>query len=186
MTIETVVIPIFCAVLSALTLWFIIDTKGHWGVKASVMTIVSMLCFVLWMSVEAMLGWPIDKTPSGEYDIVGVDIQEPNPSKDRKGGIYILIKNFEDEQKHDYLRQEEKHKVRLEPRLYKLPYSRELHKQMRNVKKALGQGARIRAEIKPKDGKKGKKGGPEYEEPEIKMYLLPPPKPLKPPLRGPK
>jgi len=179
MTIETVIIPILFIILSMLTLWFVIGSKGHWALKAVVMTIVPTLCFVIWMSVEAMLGWPVDKIPEGTYDIIAVDIQEPNPSKERVGGIYILIKNIDDEAEFDVFSQEEKHKVRLEPRSHRLPYTRKLHKQMQNIKEVLKQGARVRATIKSKDGK-NKGGGPE-QEPEIKPYLLPPPKALKGP-----
>lgn len=175
MTVETVIIPVFFIILSILTLWFVIGSKGQWWLKAFVMVVVPTLCFIVWMSVEAMLGWPVDQIPDGTYDIVAVDIQEPNSSKEIIGSIYIWIKNIDDEAAYDVFKEEEKHKTKLEPRSHRMPYTRELHKQMRKVQEALKKGATVRVQIKPKEGSNSSG----QQEPEMKLYILPPPKALK-------
>jgi hypothetical protein len=181
MTIETVMLPLFLTAIAGVTLWNIIGAKGHWGIKAGVMVFVSSLCIWVWISLSAMFGWPLDKIPTGTYDISWIEVIEPNKSKSIDGGIYIWIKNMDKTDKHDLFQQQEQHMSQRKPRAYGLPYSRELHKQVMEMKGALKKGQRIRATIKPKDleGKKGEKPNAVEQEPDIKFHKLPPPKPPK-------
>jgi len=179
MTIETVMLPLFLTAIAVVTLWNIIGAKGHWGIKAGVMVFVSSLCIWVWISLSAMIGWPLDQIPTGTYDLAWVEVVEPNKSKDIHGGIYIWIKNMDKTDKHDLFQQQEQHMSQRKPRAYGLPYSRELHKQMVQIKSDLKKGQRIRATIKAKDLKKGNDPNSIEQEPDIKFHKLPPPKPPK-------
>ena len=178
MTIETVMLPIFLTGIAAIVLWNIIGAKGHWAVKAFVMAFVSSLCIWVWISLGAMFGWPLEQIPTGTYDLAWVEVQEPNKSKQIDGGIYIWIKNIEGMEEIDLFNQQEQHLSERKPRSYELPYSRELHKQMEQMKQTLKKGGKVRATIKPKDGEGSKLSGME-QEPDIQFHKLPPPMPLK-------
>jgi hypothetical protein len=143
------------------------------------MTVLSVLCIWVWLSLEAMMGWPIDRVPTGKYDIAWVEIEEPNKSKNIKGGIYIWIRNMDQDADLDLFNQEDAHKDEREPRAYGVPYSREMHKEMNKVKGMLKAGGKVRAEIKK--GEKGEKGSIK-QEPDIQLHILPPPKPPKMPI----
>jgi hypothetical protein len=176
MTLETAMLPIFLTAIAGVVLWNVIGAKGHWSIKAIVMSFVSSLCLWVWVSIGAMMGWPVDKTPTGTYDIGSTLVVEPNRSKSIEGAIYVWIYNMDKMDDHDLFQQQEQHMSQRKPRSYGLPYSRELHDQINEIQKQRDKGSRVRVTIKPKvDGPKGKKGGVE-QEPNIKFHVLPPSK----------
>ena len=170
-TIDTAIIPIFFVLLAILVLWFIIGTKGKWAIKAVLIIVVPTLCVWAWLSLDALMGWPVDDIPKGSYNIIWGDVQEPNKSRGIEGSIWVWLKNADEDADFDLFDQEEKHNARREPRAYRLPYTREMHKQMNGIKEALKNGMRVRAKV---EGQKGKKGNQEYDEPDMKFYMLPP------------
>jgi len=178
MTLETAMLPIFLTAIALVTLWNTVGAKGHWSIKATVIVFVSSLCLWVWISLGAMIGWPIDKVPEGTYDVEWMKIVEPNKARDIKGGIYVWISNMDRMDHHDLFKQQEQHMSQRKPRAYGLPYSRELHEQVSEILKELKGGNKVRATIKPKEKGKGDPSAIEQDA-DIKFHKLPPSKPSK-------
>jgi len=177
MSIETMMLPLFLLVIGGISLWNIIGAKGHWALKSFFMVLVASLCIIVWVSLRAIEGWPIEKMPYGKYQIAAIEVVEPQKNKGIKGGIFLLIKNMEETDKYDYFRQQEQKMSQRKPRLYGIPYSRKLHEQMNQMKKMMQGGKKpIYVDAKPKDEKKGKSDSSVEQEPDIQFHVLPPPK----------
>ncbi len=91
-------------VLSALALWAVIYSRGHWAPKLALICIVPAFGVIVWHSLEGYRGWPAEIKPPDRAELVGQYIDEPT-------AIYLwLIPAGESR-----------------PRAYKIPYSRQLH-----------------------------------------------------------
>ena len=104
MTSDTAIIPIFFVLLAICMGWFIIGTKGKWIVKSIVIVIVPALSSWAWLSLGALMGWPVDEVPEGAYDIIWGDVQEPNKARGIDGSIFIWLKNAVSKALRDLMR----------------------------------------------------------------------------------
>ncbi len=152
---------IYCIVLVCL-LWFVIASKGHWLFKTFFIPATLFTTFLLSNSINGLLGWPTPDALPSEFVIFAVHIDEPR-------NIYLWVKSDKYEQRFFTF-----HEINsVEPRGYKLPYSRNTHEKLAQMQ---GDG-----QIGPKGAKVGSKKGPnsqyKYGEMEdIDLYILPPPK----------
>mgnify|MGYP001561893750 CR=1 FL=1 len=133
-------IIVFYLILSVLLLWFIIGCKGLWLLKFLSIGLSLALCLYVNSTINKKLGYPVEYSPKGKFEICWVQISEPD--------IFILSKT-------DRLR------------LLQIPYSTKLHEKMQEVQKMLKGGKRVQGSLdgeegdgdgKGKSGKKGKKG----------------------------
>ena len=174
-------IPIFFTILAGLVLWFVIGSKGHWLLKSSVIIAVPSFCFLVWISIAGMLGWPVPVTPEGKVDVIWYDAVEPNKSLGREGCIRIWVKNPDVRDKGGLFDLESDHIEEKEPRAYTIPYSEKTHEDLEKLKAGMAKGHKVRVEFTTEDpNAKRKSGGPESPE-GLQMYVLPPPKALKGP-----
>ncbi len=191
MEITTIGIPIAFIVLATLFLWYIIGAKGHWLFKSALIVVSLFTSLFLWKSTEDIAGWPtVHKLPE-KFQIFWTIAKEPKFNKSDSGAIYIFAQDLMPNDEFKL------HSAENEPRLYKLPYSKEAHKQVDEIQKALKAGKPFFAGSKygkgdgqgKGDGKgngkgkgdgKGKgegKGSGSFSKEQVFMiYELPPPK----------
>jgi hypothetical protein len=88
-----------------------------------------------------------------------VIIKEPNKLKGFAGQIYILLESAEEIKANKVSKFFGYTSDRIEPRLFKLEYSRELHEQMQKLKSKMKNGQPVMGKLTKMEGdKKGKKG----------------------------
>lgn len=193
MEITTIGIPIAFIILATLFLWYIIGAKGHWLFKTVLILISLFTSLFLWKSTEDIAGWPtVHKLPD-KFQIFWTMAKEPKLNNINSGGIYIFAQDLLPPKDEFKL-----HSVENEPRLYKLPYSKEAHKKVEEIQKALKAGKPFFAGVKygkgdgneDGDGQGGKGKGKGYgknkgdgkgsgsfsKEQVFMIYELPPPK----------
>ena len=118
--------------ITALTLWFIIGSKGHWGSKAAMIFLSLYFCLSVGFSVSDFMGWPTDEDLPEKFLVHWLVVDEPDAKTGDEGNIYIWLKQNPEIEKtydswDDYLISFYDGEAR--PRSYRLPYSRPLHEQ---------------------------------------------------------
>ena len=122
--------------LTSLILWFVIGSKGLWGLKAATILLTLYLCLSVNFSLENLFGWPSNQQPPKEFRVHWVVIKEPNKKTGDKGDVYVWVTDMNPKEKDDgsffiYFANENMYK----PRAYRLEYSKKLHE---DGQKALG------------------------------------------------
>ena len=134
-------IPFAFFILSSLLLWLLIGAKGHWLLKASVISFVLYFCLSIDFSLENLLGWPSDQSLPEKFQVHWIEIKEPNKKTREPGAIYVWDTNLNQNEKKDESGGWRKLFVSVqnydprEPRAYRIAYSKEDHKE---ADKALG------------------------------------------------
>lgn len=148
-------------------LWIVIGAKGKWWAKLTAIIIVPLFSFMMWNALLSFTGWPADTAIPDRMMLTGSIIVEP--TQDNPGSIYIWgISPVEHDGFLDYKAEEN------EPRAYKVPYTRELHKQIQRARELQQSGERVEIRSRNKKGKKLARG-------RYVAYPLPSPvSPLKP------
>lgn len=134
---STIAIPVALLVITTLMLWFVFYTKGLWITKAIITPTVLFFTVVVWLSMGGLLGWATPEELPEKYQLHWILVQEPIDGDE--GGIYLLVNDISIIEHSD---------VRIggytsntkQPRLYKMPYTREGHKQAERFQKMLKQG----------------------------------------------
>jgi hypothetical protein len=144
--------------IAALILWFIIGSKGHWGIKASMILLSLYFCLSVGFSIAGFMGWPTDDKLPSKFLLHWVVIQEPDVKLGDEGSIYIWVRpinepGIEHKEWNDYLLSFYDGKSR--PRAYRMPYSRELHEQAQKAIDAISRGEGVGG-INGTDEKKGR------------------------------
>jgi|LUMV01.1.fsa_nt_gb hypothetical protein len=141
-------------VISSLILWFVIGSKGMWGIKAVTISAALYFCLSIGMSLENLAGWPSIQGLPEEFRVYWIVVQEPDKKSGDKGAIFVWVKDTDPKEQEDegwlvsfYSNN------RSEPRAYQLPYSRELHEDAEEAIKTIRAGGKVG----------GKKGGEEGE-----------------------
>lgn len=114
--------------LTSLVLWFVIGSKGLWGLKAATILLTLYLCLSVNFSLENLVGWPSNQQPPKEFRVHWVVIKEPNKKTGDKGDVYVWVTDMNPKEKDDgsffiSFANENMYK----PRAYRLEYSKELH-----------------------------------------------------------
>ena len=118
--------------IAALILWFIIGSKGNWGVKAALIILSLYFCLTVGFSVSDFMGWPTDEDLPEKFLVHWIVVDEPDSKSGDEGNIYVWLKDSSEnkiskESWNDYLLSF--YDGDSEPRSYKMPYSRDLHEQ---------------------------------------------------------
>ena len=115
--------------LTSLILWFVIGSKGLWGLKAATILLTLYLCLSVNFSLENLVGWPSNQQPPKEFRVHWIVINEPDKRTGDKGDVYVWVTDMNPKEKEDdsffiSFANEKMYK----PRAYRLEYSKELHK----------------------------------------------------------
>lgn len=155
---DTFGIPLTFIIITALILWAIIGGKGWWWLKAIMVIGTFLFGVVLWHSLETLEGWPTEEPMPEKFEIKWIVVEEPNMKTGEKGEILVWSKNMTEDYKTasspiPLLHNKEQSD---DPRLHRLPYSREMHKQAQDIQKKIAFGGKYYGEMK--DGKMKGKG----------------------------
>lgn len=155
-----IALPILLLVFGALTFWILNESKLRWYFKAACITTFCLFTVVFWTSIHTFLGWPAEEGDMPNKVLIHwVIIKEPNKAKEFEGAVYILLESVEEIKANKVAKFFGYNKNGLEPRLFELKYSRELHEQLEKIRKKLQSGQPVVGELsKGEGGNKGKKG----------------------------
>jgi hypothetical protein len=151
--------------IASVLLWLFISSRTYLGIKILIVPVILWYGLVLYYTPGNLSGWPIevssiDKLPDDAI-ITSIIIREPSKLTSDPGGIFMTI-----------IKPSSKTKIAFTlnpkdaftytgsdlPRLYKVPYSRELHKQILEAQKMQkgrpGSSIKTKIKIKVKDGNK--------------------------------
>lgn len=177
--------------IAALTLWFIIGSKGHWLSKAAMILLSLYFCLSVGFSVNEFLGWPTEEKLPEQFLVHWAVIDEPDVKDGTEGSIYVWTKPLSETKEtydtwDDYLLSF--YDGNSQPRAYRLPYSRDLHEKTQEALNMLMQGEGVggsrMGEGKPGKGSRegdgesedGEEGGSLTRNGGVMFHKLPPPK----------
>jgi len=157
--------PIFLLLLFAAVFWVIRDSKQIW-LRVLIISGFFSFCVTLAMSLDSIMGWSAHPRSMPEtVTLLSVSIREPNKALQIPGNIYLMIEH--PPTRHNlFLRTFGYNAIVAEPRLFKLPYSRELHEELqKNVIPRLQAGQKVTGKLSKGKGKGDGKGEPGDGEP---------------------
>jgi len=156
-----IALPILLLVFGGLSFWVLNESKLKWYFKTACISTFCVFTVVFWSSIHSFLGWPALQSDMPEKVLVHwVIIKEPNKFTKFNGRIYILGESVGEHNSNFLSRFFGYSKERVEPRLYGLDYSRNLHEELqKNLIPKLRSGQPVAGKFeKPKNTGDGKKG----------------------------
>lgn len=165
--------------LASVLLWLLIASKTKVVVKVVLVALVMWYGIVLYHVPSNIMGWAtsvesIEELPQGAW-VQSIMIKEPNKKTKEAGYIYFVLVVYEQPgKKKSTITLNPKEAFTYqgvnEPRIYRIDYDKELHKQITQAKrdqKKSGRGARLFTK-ENKENKDKNKGSSDKEGPEDK------------------
>ena len=147
---------IFC-ILMCILLWSIIAGRGYWWIKAIMVPACIWFSIAINVSLPSMLGWPSEAELPYKYELFSAKVVNPSLTNASDGCIFLWVADVDPLDGYGVFELYRYDKS--EPRCYKIPYSKEMHKKIQQAQKLLRQGRRVMGENPNGEGKsKGKKG----------------------------
>jgi hypothetical protein len=151
--------------LGGIALWLLVESGIHYVFKIVVTSMFCLFTMGVFYSLSTFLGWSaLERDAPEDVAIVAVQIKEPNRFSKTQGGIYLLLDSIKSKYDSKFLNMFGYTNDKKEPRLFRYPYSRELHEQLeKEVIPALKDGQVVRGKLKkgkPGEGKGKGKGDP--------------------------
>ena len=162
-------VTILYVLLMVLLSWSIIGIKGRWITKGLFMAIAIWFSVTLYYSFHNFMGWPSEETISTQYSqLIWFQIKEPSKVSNHPGAIYLWVREISTSEKIEGLTLKQlsdpmiwfTYPDETVPRAYKISYTKEAHKKLREG--AEGRKTGIRAYVKI--NKENMQGGVGYEE----------------------
>lgn len=152
-----VALPILLLTFGGLTFWLLTESSIRWYLKVACISAFCLFTVIFWTTLHTFLGWPALKSDMPEKVLIHwVIIKEPNKQTLSKGNIYVLLESIQDDKKPFFGYKS----LSLEPRLFGLPYSRDLHEKMeKEVMGQLQKGQLVAGTFSKKAGQGGKGSG---------------------------
>lgn len=165
-----IALPILLLVFGALTFWVLNESTLKWYIKTACISVFCVFTVIFWTTIHTFLGWPADEEDLPEKILIHwVIVKEPNELTEFNGAIYVLLESLEEMKGNEVSKFFGYKRDRIEPRLFQLKYSRELHEQMAKINAKLKMGRPVAGKLtksgqegkgkKAGKGKSGKKGG---------------------------
>lgn len=142
---DIIIVPALILLVMSIAAWAVIRAKWHWVIRCLCITIFTSTCLLIWPIVNNLRGWAIEKELPEIYMLHWVVVDEPDC-------IYLLIQDLSGEQPEKIFGTDI---LATSPRLYRIPYSRNAHKQSDNIQSMILDGKRIIM----RRGKSSGKGG---------------------------
>ena len=155
-----IALPILLLVFGGLSLWILSESNVRWYIKTACISVFCLFTVIFWTTIHTFLGWPAHEDDMPEKVLIHwVIVKEPNKLTEFDGMIYILLESVEEMKGGDVSKVFGYDSDKIEPRLFQLSYSRELHEKLEGIKPKLRQGQPVMGRL-TKEGKKGngKKG----------------------------
>jgi hypothetical protein len=151
------VIAIAFALLGGLLLWFVVGSRGPWWLKLGAIVVTMGFTFVVWDALDSFSGWPTDATPPDRALLLSSEVDEPN-------AIYVWVLGYDGGGALGY----RPHDV--EPRGYRLPYSRALHAELDRATALAKAGRQV--ELRRQGAVRGT-GSSRHARPSVRIYAVP-------------
>jgi hypothetical protein len=103
------------ALLGFLLLILCLATRWAWWVKATLIVLVSGFYLLHASVLRGIAGWPADDALPPRFVLLSAVFDEPSPARHHPGAIYIWVNEIKD------------HEALELPRVYRLPYAKDLH-----------------------------------------------------------
>jgi len=154
-----IALPILLLVFGGLTFWVLTESSLRWYIKGACISVFCIFTIIFWSAIHTFLGWPALEDDMPEKVLVHwVIIKEPNKLTKFNGRIYFLLESVIEEESSSIARFFGYRHSKIEPRLYGLKYTRELHEQVENqIKPRLKSGRPVAGKLTKGTGK-GKEG----------------------------
>ena len=161
---NSLAIPFAFILLAAVLCLLLIGSKWKWWQKLALILIVPAFGLIVWGAIESYKGWPSKADPPRRSLVHWVLIREADPAHGDPGAIYVWLSPLEEGRSgvHNPL---EYDSPGGEPRAYKLPYTRSLHKGMQRAQRMLQEGRPVVLDLPPGGLKGGGNGQPGEGEP---------------------
>ncbi len=125
-----------------LIVWLWLGSDAATPLKLVITLLLPLFYLLHWIGIEQTRGWPASTSPPDRFEMIAADVIEPGRHGDREGVIHLLIRHDDSHQ----------------PRLYAVPYSRELHTMLFEARERIAAG---RPQIGiMRDGSQGGSGAP--------------------------
>lgn len=133
---NTLIIPISFCLMASILIWFIIGSKGKWEIKAFITFIYLYFGLLIWFALASYLGWPSKEDFPNKYVVYWAKVEEPDASNE--GKIYFWLSEVDSNRSYNFL---EYYNKKDEPRIYEIPYSKNLHKKVQNMIENIKKGS---------------------------------------------
>lgn len=152
--------------IASILLWLFINSRTNIVIKTLIVPVVLWYGIVLYYTPSNLMGWPtaiasIEQLPADSF-VLGISIKEPSKKTNDPGAIFITLLQSTDNESNFSLNPKDAftYHGKAEPRTYKVPYSRELHKKIIDAQKAQRgqQGSTIKTKKKADKTKKKQEG----------------------------
>ena len=207
MNIDAIGIPLTFIILASIGLWMILYAKGAWYYKLLYVALCLYFSFIMWFSLSDLSGWATEAKFPEKSIIHWILVQEPSKTNSKEAGnVYIWATAIDQEnnlmkaETSTVLKPFTAKKNMTEPRVYRLPYSEELHKKAAQAMQQIMSGKTLIGDAKGDghgDGdsngegnqgengnRNGRNGGGSLSQQQImRFYELPQPK-LPPKITG--
>ena len=154
-----IALPLLLLIFGGLTLWLLTESQLKWYFKTACIATFCIFTTIFWTTIHSYLGWPAQEDDMPDKILMHwVIVKEPNKFTEFDGAIYILAESAEKET--GSLRKVFGYSNdRIEPRLYQITYSRELHEQLqKNVISRLKSGQPVFGRLTKEKGENSKPG----------------------------
>ena len=157
-----IALPVLLLVFGGLTFWVLTESSLKWYVKTACISVFCIFTIIFWSSIHSFLGWAAEEDDMPEKVLIHwIIVKEPNDFVKFDGKIYVLLESTEETETYKILKFFGYNTSGIEPRLYGLSYSRELHEQIqKEIMPSLKNGQPVMGKLKKKGGRqeKGKQG----------------------------
>jgi uncharacterized membrane protein YgcG len=145
----------------ALAFWLLVESKLSWIFKIISISLFCVGTIVFYLSLSSFLGWAaMDKDLPEKVSIHWVVVKEPSKIVVDKGRIYLLVESFRTKYESKLLNMFGYKARKDEPRLFSIPYSRQLHESLeKDVIPRLKDGQTVDGKFTKGDGSGSGKGG---------------------------
>lgn len=152
----TLFLTLAFVLLGVLLLSLNLKSAWRWPVKAAAILVTGGFAIGFFMGVEALRGWPIDRSLPESFTLHASLVQEPSKISGESGAIYLWLSAADEGGEA------------VTPRAHRLPYSRELHERLARAEAGRSAGRDIR-------GRRSASGPPGLiENVQIELFEAPP------------
>lgn len=152
-----IALPILLLIFGGLSFWILNDSTVRWYIKTACISVFCLFTVVFWSTIHTFLGWPANENDMPEKILIHwIIIKEPNKVREFNGAIYITLETAEKMKGNKVAKFFGYGSDRIQPRLFKLKYSKKLHEQLEGLKSKLKTGQPVMGKLT----KKGKQGNP--------------------------
>ena len=158
-----IALPVLLLMLGGVAFWLLTESKIKWYIKTTFISLFCVCTILFWFSMHSYLGWPANaEDMPNKVSIHWVVIKEPNKLTKFDGQIYLLLESSEEVKRNAIVKffsfkSDAQVNAAVEPRLFGLPYSRELHEKLeKEVMPKLKGGQIVKGEFTKPPAEKGR------------------------------